>query len=325
MPRKIEISHRTIVFIFLFLCGVGFLYLIRDLLMQLFVAVVIMAVLNPLVSKLSRWRIPRGIAVVLVYITVIGAFAGAVAGIIPPLVDQTTSLVNDFPILVSRLGWDSYIGPQVVGQMFGELSKLPGEAVKIGVSVVSNVLTMLTVLIFSFYLLLMRNKLDTQLAFLFGDNKRKEIARILDIIETKLGGWLRGELLLMLLVGFLTYIGLALIGIPFAVPLAIMAGLLEIVPMLGPIVAAVPATIIGLSISPTMGLAAAALAFAVQQLENYVFVPKIMEKSTGVSPIITLLALSIGFRLAGVAGAVISMPVVLALSIIAKEYFFNKS
>jgi predicted PurR-regulated permease PerM len=193
MPRKIEISHRTIVFIFLFLCGVGFLYLIRDLLMQLFVAVVIMAVLNPLVSKLSRWRIPRGIAVVLVYITVIGAFAGAVAGIIPPLVDQTTSLVNDFPILVSRLGWDSYIGPQVVGQMFGELSKLPGEAVKIGVSVVSNVLTMLTVLIFSFYLLLMRNKLDTQLAFLFGDNKRKEIARILDIIETKLGGWLRGE------------------------------------------------------------------------------------------------------------------------------------
>jgi predicted PurR-regulated permease PerM len=118
---------------------------------------------------------------------------------------------------------------------------------------------------------------------------------------------------------------LALIGIPFAVPLAIMAGLLEIVPMLGPIVAAVPATIIGLSISPTMGLAAAALAFAVQQLENYVFVPKIMEKSTGVSPIITLLALAIGFRLAGVAGAVISMPVVLALSIIAKEYFFNKS
>lgn len=302
----------------------GFLYLIRDLLMELFVAIVIMTVLNPFVSKLARWRIPRGLAVLAVYIVVIGVFAGAIAGIIPPLVEQTTSFVNDFPILITRLGWDKYLGPQVIGQLLGELSSVPGEAVKLGVSVVSNFLTVVTVLIFAFYLLLMREKLDTQLSFLFGEEKSKEIAKILDIIENKLGGWLRGELLLMLLVGFLTYIGLALIGIPFALPLAIMAGLLEIVPILGPIIAAVPCVIIGLSISPLMGVAAAALSFTVQQLENYIFVPKIMEKSTGISPIITLFALAIGYRLAGVAGAVISMPVVLAISIIARETYFKK-
>lgn len=300
------------------------MYFIRDLLLELFVAIVIMTVLNPIVSKLARWKIPRGLAVIAVYIVVIGVFAGAVAGIIPPLVEQTTSFVNDFPILITRLGWDKYLGPQVIGQLLGELSSVPGEAVKLGVSVVSNLLTVVTVLIFAFYLLLMRDKLDTQLAFLFGEDKSKEIAKILDIIETKLGGWLRGELLLMLLVGFLTYIGLALIGIPFALPLAIMAGLLEIVPIMGPIIAAVPCVIIGLSISPVMGVAAAALSFTVQQLENYIFVPKIMEKSTGSSPIITLFALAIGYRLAGVAGAVISMPVVLAISIIARETYFKK-
>lgn len=324
MLKKVEISHRTIIFTFLFLLGMGFLWLIRDLLLELFVAIVIMTVLNPFVSKLAKWKVPRGLAVLLVYVIVIGIFAGAIAGIVPPLVEQTTNFVNDFPVLISRLGWDSYLGPQVVGQILGELSSLPGEAVKLGVSIVSNFLTVVTVLIFAFYLLVMRDKLDTQLSFFFGDEKSREIGRILDIIETKLGGWLRGQLLLMLLIGFLTYIGLALLGIPFALPLAILAGLLEIVPILGPIIASIPTILIGLSISPVLGLAAAALAFTVQQLENYLFVPKIMEKSTGVTPIITLFALAIGYRLAGVAGAVISMPVVLATTIIAKETYFKK-
>jgi len=324
MPRKIEISHKTIIFAVMFLLGLWFFYYIRDLVFQLFIALVIMTILNPFVSKITKIKIPRGFAILIVYIVVLGIFGLGIAGVIPPLVEQTTGFVNNLPHFLSRIGVSRFMSEQVTSQLLSQLGAIPAQALKFGYSVFSNVLSVLTVLIFAFYLLLTRDKLDTQLAFLFGEDKRREIGRIIDMLETRLGSWVRGELLLMLLVGTLIYIGLALLGIPFALPLAIIAGLLEIVPILGPIIAAVPSVIIGFTISPVMGLAAAALAFLVQQFENYVFVPKIMEKSTGVSPLITLFALAIGYRIAGPAGAVISMPVVLALQVVLREYFLSR-
>ena len=96
------------------------------------------------------------------------------------------------------------------------------------------------------------------------------------------------------------------------------------VPYIGPLISAIPAVIIGFSISPVMGLAAAALYFLVQQVENYVFVPKVMEKTVGITPVATLLALAVGFKVAGVVGVIMSVPVVITLQIIAKEYFATK-
>jgi predicted PurR-regulated permease PerM len=112
-------------------------------------------------------------------------------------------------------------------------------------------------------------------------------------------------------------------GIPYALPLAILAGVLEIIPLLGPIISAVPIALIGFGISPVIGFAVIALSFSVQQIENYLLVPKIMEKSVGVSPIITLLALAIGARFAGVVGAIISIPTVIMLQVLAKEYLIK--
>jgi predicted PurR-regulated permease PerM len=120
----------------------------------------------------------------------------------------------------------------------------------------------------------------------------------------------------MVLIGVLMFIGLSLLRIPFALPLAILAGVLELIPTLGPIVAAVPVAIIGFGISPLTGVASLALSFLVQQLENYLFVPKVMEKSVGVSPVITLFALAIGFKLAGIAGALFSVPVFIAIQVV---------
>ena len=128
----------------------------------------------------------------------------------------------------------------------------------------------------------------------------------------------------MILVGTANYIGLSLLGIPFALPLAILAGLLEIIPNIGPITASIPGIIIGLSISPVTGLAVGALALLIQQLENYVLVPKIMEKSVGVSPLIILLALAIGFRIAGVIGAILAVPATITIQILASEYLLSK-
>ena len=238
------------------------------------------------------------------------------------LVEQTSSFVNNLPSYLFSLGLDRFINDQIAAQFLGQLSTIPTQVVKFSFSLFSNILGVVSVLMFAFYLLLIRDKLDDQLSFFFGADKSKEIGKVIDLLEVRLGGWARGELALMVLVGSLNYLGLFLLGIPFALPLAILAGLLEIVPYIGPVIAAIPSVIIGLSISPVMGLAAAALAFLVQQLENYVFVPKVMEKSVGVSPIIVLLALAIGLKLAGIVGVMISVPLVIMLQVLAKEYLF---
>lgn len=321
MPRKVEISHKTIIFTVAFLIGLWFLFYIRDILLQLFVAVFIMVVLNPTVRRFhNKFRIPRGFSVLVVYFSAIALITISLGNIVPPLVEQTTHFVNGLPAYLRELGIAPVISDQLINEVLLQLRTLPGQIVRLTVSVFSNLIALLTILIFAFYLLMAREKLGDQLSYFVGSEKAKEIVHILDELETKLGGWARGQLALMILVGSTSYIGLVLLNMPYALSLAIIAGLLEAVPYIGPIISAIPAVIIGFGISPVMGVANIALYFLIQQLENYIFVPKVMERSVGISPIITLAALTIGFRLAGIAGVFLSVPVVITLRVLSRHY-----
>lgn len=323
MTRKVEISHKTVIFAVFFVLFLWFLFYIKDILLELFVALLIMTVLEPMVNIFTRIRIPRGISVLLSYVLVFGVIGGVIALIIPAVIEQTTSFVNALPFYVSNLGLSGYFDADMVNQLLGKLGTIPGEVLRFAVSVFSNVFTILSVLIFAFYMLLARTKFEEQLRFLFGEERSEAIAKFIDTLDVRLGGWARGQFALMVLIGVLTYIGLLIIGIPFALPLAVLAGLLEIIPYLGPVIAAIPTIIIGFGISPVTGVLAAGVAIIVQQLENYVLVPKVMEKSVGVSPIVTLVALAIGARLAGIVGMIISVPTVITLQVVLKHYFIK--
>lgn len=322
--RKIEISHRTIVFTVAFLILLWFIYIIREIILVFFVALLIMAILNPWVTKFSKFKIPRVVSIILVYLLFFGLIGIVLAGLLPPLVDQTKSFVNGLPKYLENLGVVSSLSEQVVQDTLSRLGTIPRELLKFISSVFTNVVGVLTVLFFAFYLLLARDKLEEQLGTFFGDKKKKEIGKVIDLLESRLGGWARGQFALMISIGLATYLGLSLLGIPFALPLAILAGILEIIPYIGPILSAVPAVIIGLAISPLIGLATAALYLLIQQIENYVLVPKVMEKSVGVSPIVTLLSLAIGFKLAGIVGAAISIPVVITLQVLSRQYLLSR-
>lgn len=325
MIRKIEVSHKTIIFSVLFLLLLWFLFFIKDIIFVFFASLVLMAILNPMVTKLSKIRIPRAVSILVTYIVIFGLFGLVIVSIVPPLVEQTTNFANSLPANLRNLGFFTYLEGDVAKELVTRLGGIPAQIIKAGVSFFSNAVSVLAVLVFTFYLLQSRNKLDVQLGLFFGEEKRKELGKLIDRLEARLGGWARAEISLMTLVGIITYLGLVLLGIPYALPLAILVGLFEIVPVLGPFLAAIPSVIIGLSISPVMGLAVVALAFLVQQLENYVFIPKIMQKSTGVSPIITLLALAIGAKLGGVFGILFSVPVVITLQVLLTEHFNLKS
>lgn len=321
MLRKIEISHKTIIFAVFFLLSLGFIYFIKDIILELFVALLLMTILEPAVAKLTTFKIPRAVSVLVSYLVFFGLLGGVIALIIPPLVDQTTSFANYLPSYLSNVGVTPVVSNEIIREIITAVGNIPSQFIKLSVSLLSNVLAIFTVLAFTFYLLLLRGKLDEQLGFFFGEEQKEKFSKIIDALEKRLGGWARGELTLMILVGVLNFIALTLLKVPFALPLAILSGILEIVPYLGPILGAIPGVMIGFGISPLTGAGVAAAAFLIQQLENYIFVPKIMEKSVGVSPIITILALLIGGKIAGIVGIIISVPVVITIHVLIKEYF----
>lgn len=324
MPRKVEISHKTIIFAVFFLLGLWLLYFVRDIILQLFVALLLMTILEPIVALLARIRIPRALSVLITYIFVLGILGGMVALIAPTLAQQTTNFVNTLPSYLNNIGINSAVSGDLAKGLLSQLGGIPGEILNFTVSVFSNVVAVVTVLVFAFYMLLTHDKLKDQVGFLFGESKSQQIGRVVLAWENKLGKWARGQMLLMFAIGLGTYVGFVLIGIPFALPLAILAGLLEIIPILGPIVAAVPAILIGFGISPIIGLAVTALSLLVHQVEGYVLVPKIMEKSVGVSPLLILVSIAIGAKLLGIMGVIISVPFVITLQVLIKEYLIAK-
>lgn len=325
MPRKIEISHRTIVFTVTFLIGLWFLFFIKDILMQLFVALLIMLTLNPTVTKLERARIPRAASVSIVYLGLAALLIFTVAAMVPVLVSQTTSFAIALPKYLADLHIPVELVSEVSKEITSQLGKLPSQILLISVSVFSNAVNVIGVLLFGLYFSLARKDLSSQLNSLMTKEQIDRLERVLEKLESRLGGWARGQLLLMFLVGFANFLGLTLLGVPFALPMGLLAGFLEAVPNIGPVLAAVPAIIVGFSVAPITGVAVMALAFLIQQIEAYFFVPKIMQKSAGVNPIITLMSLLVGFRAAGVVGAVLSIPVVLCLMVLYEEFYLRKA
>jgi predicted PurR-regulated permease PerM len=324
MPRKIEVSHKTIIFAVLLLLSLGLIFILRNLIFELFVALLLMTILEPMVVTLSKYKVPRVVSVLVTYILVIGFFVGTISLVVPTVIDQTASFINALPNYLANVGITPTISSEVINAFVNNVGSASGAIFQFTFSIVNNIVAILMVLVFTFYMLVSRNKLEDQLGIFFGEEKKKELGDIIDTLEKKLGGWARGELILMFAIGLATYIGLRLIGIPYALPLAILGGVLEIVPFLGPVISAIPSVLIGIGISPLTGIGVAALTFLIHQLEGYVLVPKIMEKSAGVSPLVTLISLAVGARLAGIVGAIISVPVVITLQILAKKYLVRE-
>ena len=321
--QKVEISHRTIVFTVFFLLFLWFLYQIRQIIVLLFIAFIFMSALNPIVDKLETKRLPRSLAIILIYLLIGGVFGSIIAAITPPLVHQTTFLINQLPRLLQRLPAFK-LELNLLNLLNSQLINIPSRIFRFVGLAFSNILTLFVLATLTFYLLLERKKLPRYLVVLFGrGDGRKRVERLISRLERSLGGWVRGQITLMFIVGSLVYLGLTLLGIQAALPLALLAGMLEFITNLGPVIATVPAALIGFASSPLMGAAVIALYWLVQQVENNFLVPKVMEKAVGVPPLVAILTLMIGYQLAGVAGAVLSLPTYLVAKELLSEFVFK--
>jgi len=135
-----------------------------------------------------------------------------------------------------------------------------------------------------------------------------------------LGAWVRGQLTLALIIGLATFIGLSFLRLPYVLPLSIIAGILEIVPMIGPIISAIPAIIIAFTISPVLALATTAFYFLVQQAEAHLVVPFVMKRAVGLPPLVTIVALMVGAKLAGITGGLLAVPIVVVIQTVVAQY-----
>ncbi len=315
MPNKIDISHRTIIFIAVFILGIWLVYLIKDLLIILFAGVILMSALTPVVSLLTKFKLPKSLSIGITYIIIIAVISGLFAIVLPPLFEESSKLVSTLPPLLDQLFNTLTIDKSVFQT---QLSSLSSNAFSLTLAVFDNFLTIIFLLVLTFYLLLERESLEKRLAQLFLG--REERVRKLTIqIEEKLGSWLIGQLILSLIIGVLSYIGLRILGIPYALPLAVIAGILEVVPVIGPIISAIPPILIALTVSPLLALGVAAMYFVIQQLENHLFVPQVMRKAVGLNPLVVILAIAIGSRLLGFVGALLAVPIAVVVQIIVTE------
>lgn len=313
MPRKIDISYRTILFTLAVLAGVWLVLQIRDILYLLFVSFIVMTALRPLVDLLTRWKIPRILAIFLTYILLIGGIGSVIATTIPTIVSQSDRLMQELPTLLDKLSPSFDFNLRTLMQ---EVAPITQNVVRVGFEIFNNVVASLTILVFTFYFLLERASYKKTLRSFVGDETGEFIESLMMEVEVKLGSWIRGQMTLMLTIGILSYIGLTVLRVDYALPLAVVAGLTEIIPMVGPIIGAVPAVLFALTVSPFLAISVAALYFIIQQLENHLVVPFVMKKSVGLSPVLTIVAFMIGARFEGVIGALLAIPAILVAQVI---------
>jgi predicted PurR-regulated permease PerM len=317
---------------------VGFvLYLGRDALSPFIVGLLLVYLLDPAVERLGRLGLPRGVAILLVYVVAVMLVAAALILAIPPLVEQVGQFIGDAPKLaavaqdqlesIRRAYAALEIPPEVraaidrslaqIGRDAGTIS--PGLLVPVFTSVAGFVATFLGYVIIPvwvFYLLKDRPSLTVGFDRSLPAEWREDTWAVIGIAERVFGQWVRGEIVLGTTVGMATFLGLELLAITvdpvfgrFAFFLAILAGLLELLPIIGPIIAAVPVILVGATAGVQATVAAFILTLLIQQLENYFLVPKIQGDATKLHPAVVMFALIVGAAIAGLLGAILALPI----------------
>lgn len=322
--QKIEVSSKTIVFTILFILLLRFLSIIADLIISLLIAFILMSALKPFVSVLEKKKIPRLLAVLVVYTLFITLLSFLFSLILPPLINETTLFVKQLPDIL-RNSIPSLLNMANLESLLRFIPTATDQFFKFATGLFSNIVFLISTIFFGFYFLLEADKLKGFLTKFLDEKTAYIISDTIERVEKRMSNWFWGEMILMTVIGVLTYIGLSLVGLRYALSLAVLAGLLEVIPTIGPILSAIPAFFVALSYSYFLAFTSLALYFVIQQLENNLIVPFIMRRAVGIHPIITLIALVVGGKLGGIMGILLAVPIVILFETIALTWVKTRS
>ncbi|PLX21043.1 hypothetical protein C0584_04645 [Candidatus Parcubacteria bacterium] len=333
-----NISFLTIAKVLIALVLFFVLYVIRDILAVLFVSLILASAVDPWVDWMQEKKIPRGVGILVIYLVMFGVVSTVILLLIPPISTQISELTTNYPQISEKMssGFDLVKQYSLGGSSFQDFisskSDFPGlakaaEGVISGiVDIFGGVFGFFLVLVITFYMVVEEDSLKKIIWSISPAKNQVYVMRLVTRMQKKIGLWLRGQIILSFIIFLLTYIGLLILNVKYALILAIIAGLTEFIPYLGPMLAAIPAMFLAFTQGGAVFMAfVGILYYIIQLVENNIIVPKLMQKVVGLNPIVTLAALMIGFKLAGVVGMILSIPVTTAINVFLKDVFDKKA
>ncbi len=324
--RLIDISTLSILRLFLLLLFFVFLFFVRDVLVVLFLAIIIAASTRLSANWLKKFKIPYFLGIILIYFAILLFISVIVYAIIPLLIEEVKQLAVSLPLYYKNindvLGFSDSPYVQSFGSGIGKtfeniektLAVTAGGVFAFLTNVLGGITSLIFVFVLSFYLSLKENAVESFLKVIVPKGYENYILNLWDRIQKKFGRWIQGQITLGIMIFLLTFFALSMLDVKYPLILAILSGILEIIPVAGLFISAIMASVIAFLQQPILALWTAASYVVINSIENNVLIPFIMKNRVGVDPVIIILAVLIGAKLYGILGVLIAVPIAAVLT-----------
>ena len=318
------------VFVVLFsLALVWLAYYLRDVLVLFLVSFILATAFEPIVNGLQKRHIPRWITILALYALVVGIVFALVRLIVPPITDQIRQILAHRTDYANQI--NSYIGmapASLQNSIHNFANAIPDKVSAYSSSttvfdnvfgIFSGVFGAITVFVIVFYLLSEKDTLENFIAIYWPEKSQKKAVAVYRKVVEKVSLWARGQLILSGSIFLLSYIGLSILHVPYALTLALIAGITEMLPVVGPFIGAAPAVFLSFTVYPLLALWVAIMYLSIQQFENHVLVPQVMKRAVGLSPVAIIFALLVGAKLLGIIGVILAVPVAAGIMVVVES------
>ncbi|MDO8566473.1 MAG: AI-2E family transporter [Candidatus Moranbacteria bacterium] len=326
--ERVAIGTNIAVRLALVVLAAYFLYFVRDVVLVVLFAILTAAALSPAINKLREWHLSRAAAVIIVYAVL---FLGGVALLVillplffsevkeflenwPEYVKRLDSFLSNLQVYLSTLGIDfqkDQFFQDIEGNVAGWLSHIFSTTL----GLFQSFIHLIGFFFLALYLSLEERGIEKFFLLLTPKEYHTQAFSIASRMQGKVSQWLVGQALLMLIAFVMYYIGLTVLHVPYALAIAFFGGIMEILPYIGPVIAAIPAIMIGFLVSPVLGASALIFYIIAHQVEAHIIAPQVMKHSAGLNPVALIIAILIGAELAGPLGIILSVPITMMLSV----------
>jgi len=326
--HSLELSTYSIFKVIIIILFFAFLYFVKDVILILLFSIVIASGVSPFADWLEKKKVPRLVGVLLLYIALFGLFAFLMSLVVPIISVELNQLTETLPQLFEKIsgalekaqqssaaGYFDFVSE--IQNLLDALSQFlhvsSQSTISFLIGIFGGIFSFLAIIVISFYLSVTKNGIISFIESILPEKKEEYVIGLIKRSEKKVGRWLQGQLLLALTVGLTVFVGLSILGVKFALLLGIIAMILELVPFVGPVIAAVPAVVLALTQGPVFSLWVGLFYIGVQQIENNILTPLILGRTTGLNPVTVILALLMGGKLAGILGFFLAIPVTVVI------------
>ena len=299
-------------------------------LVLVFIAILLASALEPVVG-LIRDRLPlgRGATILVVYVTFFVTVIGLAFIVVPAAIAQGQEILTGLPTTLDKVrSWAGTLQPAILGDSITRLTESaervfatptapnPDQVVEVGTAAAEAAISLATLLTIVFFWLLEHARLQRYLLAYIPLDRRAGARDVWNEVETRLGLWVRGQLTLMATMGIATGTAYTLLGVPGALLLGLIAAITEAIPIIGPLLGAIPAVLVASTVSPELALVVAGVYLIIQLIEGSVLVPLVMRNTIGISTLLVMLSLLVGAAAGGLLGALLAVPIVASAEII---------